>query len=410
MLQVTRAKGGIIQRTQVAWTARRDIASSFCSLSLPSTTQSNASIKAPCRNNQRHYQTQSTVAMQRGSINTLSLPKPLLSSVCFRDYAAVTVTIQRLFHTDPKRNFLEDKALNQKIIQAKTASELLKFLQSLPGALTSPASEGVLNNVNLSTSIYRLAKHSLTDTTVRASIIADPCFALLLSATAEMLLTPRDLDPRQCSNVAWALAKLKCVPSSSDLLVADDTHEALQDAATVVRQAVVQAGQHHGKGRVDPSMWTPHVATLSGRILDHIGTIVQATLATPTITVNNNSKSFQQQGLSNLLWAWATAGRAYAQAFAQVSERMRLVQQQSNEDSMPPQPQAWINALWAFATARVYHGQEELLRYVATMFRDHPDFVQQCEPQHMSNMVRLQCMAHSVYCIMYTVLVVVNIS
>jgi hypothetical protein len=358
------------------------------------------------RNNQRHNQMSSkrtsSMALQ-GSIDTLSVPPSLLSSVCVRYYAAAAAPAavsQRTVHTDSSRpSFSGGKELNQRIIQAKTASELLHILQSHPGALTSPAGGGVLNGVNLSTSIHRLAKHSLMDATVRTNTLADPRFALLLAATAEVLLAPRGFAPRQCSNVAWALAKLKCVPSSLHLPVADDTGEALQDAATIVRQAVVQAGQQRGKGRIDPSLWTPHVVTLSGRILDHIGTIVQTSLVTSTSTTRN-SRSFQQQDGANLLWAWATAGRADAQVFAQVSERMRLVRQKSNLDAPLPKPQDWSNALWAFATARVYHGQEELLGYVATLFRDHPDFVQQCKPQEMSNMVRLQCMAYIVYCIL----------
>jgi hypothetical protein len=165
-----------------------------------------------------------------------------------------------------------------------------------------------------------------------------------------------------------------------------------------VRQAVVQAGQQRGQGRVDPSVWTPHVSVLAGRILDHIGMVTQTTLTTPTSTVNNNNrKLFKEQALANLLWAWATAGCADAQVFAQVSERMRLLQRQSNSNDTLPQPQSWSNTLWAFATARMYQGQEELLECVANLFHDHPDFVQQCKPQGMSNMVRLQCVIYDVY-------------
>jgi hypothetical protein len=291
----------------------------------------------------------------------------------------------KMNRTSSRSSSLDDKALNQRIVQAPTATDLLLILQSLPGALTQPAGGTILNSVHLSTSLHRLAKHSLVDATVRASILADARVALLLAATAEVLVTPRGLAPRECSNVAWAVAKLKLVPPVSALPVATDTRHAVSTAATAVRQAVLQAAQ---QGTRDPSVWIPPVATLAGCLLDHVGSLVQSTLTTTTSTSTSNNKSFRQQEWANLLWAWATAGRADPHVFALVSERMRLLQQQGNTNDTPLRPQEWSNTLWAFATAQVYQGQEELLEYVATLFQDNADFVRDFKPQEMSNTVR----------------------
>jgi hypothetical protein len=59
----------------------------------------------------------------------------------------------------------------------------------------------------------------------------------------------------------------------------------------------------------------------------------------------------------------------------------------NKNDDTRPFPQEWSNSVWAFATAQVYDGHEELLEFLAEMMDRDPDFVDRYKPQELSNTV-----------------------
>ena len=253
--------------------------------------------------------------------------------------------------------FEAHKRLNRELIQAPDAASLLKVLQGRPGALTQFAGGKQLNTVNFSTSLHRLARHSLRQ---RKEILSDPRFALLLASLAEL---QSEFQPRENSNVGWALAKLQLVPPLS-ALPKDPSVDLLAEAHTV-RERVRQAAAAGDRTPV----WIPALSQLAGHLMDAIGTSMM------------EQEVVIQQELANLLWAWATSQRADAALFGSIVRRMIAFPVVEGE----LRPQEWSNTVWALATAQVYDGAEALLQHVATLLKDHPEFAPAFKPQELSN-------------------------
>ena len=310
------------------------------------------------------------------------------------------------------------RELNQKLIGAENAKDLLLVLQKTPGALTSPSGGGALNNVNFSTSIHRIARHlnqfhynnnnqkgnnnnnnSQNDQRYsRALVLSDPRFALLLCSLSEAL-GGIPFDPskkgtpdgsvmfgsREMSNIAWALAKMKIAPpmTASPLLTETNYKTVLLDTSKQLREKVLQVAkekqQHQSNGVTvstdeQQQAWIPTLSLLCGYLLDTIA--VRTTLDDP----NKVASKIPFQERANLLWALATAQRASPVVFENVitqmiddMERQLLLPENQPGSSPPPppsnnnynnnrnrkdgdtlQPQEWSNSLWAFATAQVF--------------------------------------------------------
>ena len=244
------------------------------------------------------------------------------------------------FSSSPSRQY------NQQIISCPDAFAVLHLLQSTKGALTQRAGGGALNSVNFSTALHRLARFGAYDNPqnqqkysanggagaagndssgsaaiVRARILSDPRFALLLAVFAEALVDPpTDVLPefsfrfREFSNAAWALAKLRLAPPATVLSLLEpaqapepvssqvDENEkynnhrknhpanvkldptALVETARELRQQVAhslkiarQQNEQGGAGQQLTSQLPPHVtwipllSKLTGYILDYIG-------------------------------------------------------------------------------------------------------------------------------------------
>lgn len=310
------------------------------------------------------------------------------------------------------------RQLNQDIVKCETAPQLFKVLQQTSGALTKTGGGGALNSINFSTALHRLARHSLNDYQVaRPQILADPRFALLVAALAETMVqsSPKnrhDLDPtmaesillgsRELSNIAWALAKLKIVPPQTAMpLLSGETGETLemiQDTATQVRTLVLEAAQQSRSGGPPSSSasWIPQVSKLAGAIMDHTRYMVQQKINAPP---SQREKAFQQQEISNLLWAWATSNRPGHDVFGSLAGVM--MQQELDRQALPPpppqqqydtrgpkvherRPQEWSNSVWAFATAQCYNKYDDLLEFVADL-TEVEEFMHRFKPQEMSN-------------------------
>lgn len=153
--------------------------------------------------------------------------------------------------------FDRQRTLNRGLTNCQNGKELLQVLsqqqtmadggQKKTNALAQRCGGGALNSVNFSTSLHRLARHSVNyqkqqkqagGDDARAGILKDPRFALLMSCLAEALVENLDINKhddsssatnnqvkkkmkkiefqsREFSNIGWALAKLKLAPPST---------------------------------------------------------------------------------------------------------------------------------------------------------------------------------------------------
>jgi len=268
--------------------------------------------------------------------------------------------------------------LNQKITKCETAVELLQVLQSETSsqAFTKQAGGGVLNSVNFSTAMHRLARHSLQQTpqqqsqqqanrkrsqapAQRATILTDPRFALFLAGLAEALAqdiadettSSTMFRSRELSNIVWAIAKLKIAPPLKTLSLLDgDYHESLLSKAKDVREQVLQAVQEQKRSKLSAAetaaTWIPDLSQLSGFILDAVSHVVHTECERNnedhqslkhSVNRPRSRGPFQMQEYANLLWGWATAGRLETIVALSVSSslinRQRILLQESSTSS-----------------------------------------------------------------------------
>ena len=283
--------------------------------------------------------------------------------------------------------------LNSQIVQCQDASQVLQLLQSTPNALTRKAGGGALNMVNFSTLVHRLARHSLKPQ-ARAPLLKDARFALFLAALAEYMLPNNDSElgsakrakfkSRELSNTAWGLAKLRVVPPATALPLqtnAQETEAAMEATAREIRECVLESAKARRNNpnsvQSTSAPWVTLVSKLAGLILDDVRFHAKQGVG------KNAQVSFQQQEIANILWAWATSGRAETQFFGDMV--LELIQIQKRESGQPLNPQEWSNSIWACATAGVYHNHDTLLEYVATTMENDGDFVARFKPQEISN-------------------------
>ena len=268
-----------------------------------------------------------------------------------------------------KNNALEkQKRLNRKLVQCDSAEDLFRILQESPRALTKQGGGGVLNTVNFSTAIHRLARHS-TQPKARAPILSDVRLALLVAGVAEALAGEEALpfSSREISNIGWALAKLRIAPPSSAMPVqTSNPPDQIMLAAKELRMGVIEASKAKQPGEPLKPVWIPALSKLAGLILDDIAGRIE------------HSKELKQQEMSNLLWALATTDRADPVVFGKVIRRMIA------QDTDDKQPQEWSNSVWAFATARIYEGSAEMFDFLADLMEDET-FVDRFKPQEISN-------------------------
>ncbi len=304
------------------------------------------------------------------------------NNVTTRKQQSKSVSPQR----QARRYSFENRELNQKIVQCADAPSLLKVLQN--AGITKKAAGGSLNSVNFSTSFHRLARHSVGKQEMRAQILADPRFALLLASLAEAI-QENQFQSREISNIGWALAKLRLPPPSKVVPMADqnDTLMQMTACASQIRKEVVEMAAKRRNGQHDAeATWIPVLSKLSGHILDHIGFTADAACR------KKGGQAFQMQEYANLLWSWSTVSRVDSSKFDVVLKQMMSQNQQLLEkpnaiDDL--QPQEWSNSLWAIATAQLDNLEVyvELLEFVANLMEAYPKFCDRFKPQEMSNTV-----------------------
>ncbi len=261
------------------------------------------------------------------------------------------------------------KAVNKELMEATSAQDILSIFSSKGGA-KGIAGGGAFNSVNYSTLLHRLARFAnYVDYTERRNnnnrggqnqrkgpstdekrkiILSDPRTAILLSSLAEALVAPKSntalvFNNRELANLGWALAKLKISPPSriypitrpGDLIdnlqedramnegpevirssiqdMEDDTYA----TAAKVRELVLEVAKERSTMKTAAeraavqSKWIPSLSQLSGKLLDVI--------ATQALEILDD---FNTQELANLLYAFASAGRADHVLFEALSEQL----------------------------------------------------------------------------------------
>lgn len=289
----------------------------------------------------------------------------------------------------------DHRRLNGEITKCQSAKEILHALQSTGKALTKTAGGGALNSVNFSTAMHRLGRFGGRDPTERAATLFDPRFALLLASLGEAF-DPSNKEclsfvSRELSNISWAIAKLRIAPPHSVLPSLDHDNLETSDltkTCQVIRQQVLEYATqrqkqattiHHDDQSVSSQQppWIPNVSRLAGYLLDVIAVQV---LRYPF------PERFRMQEYANLLWSWSTSSRVNESTFLAVVDRMTSEQLKvgaASEEDEVLNPQEWSNSIWAAATSGFF--SPKLLSYVASLFREHPTFVERFKPQELSN-------------------------
>eukprot|EP00536_Pseudo-nitzschia_multiseries_P003502 jgi/Psemu1/64177/estExt_Genemark1.C_540102 len=324
--------------------------------------------------------------------------------------------------------FTEFGQLNQKITQQETAEDVLKLLAATKGALSYLAGGGKMSTVNFSTSIHRIARHLTLYTSKnkpgneRSQILSDPRFALLICSMSEALLDGAEkvdshykpamnknnqspsgkvlFGARELSNIVWAIAKINIAPPNSVVPVDIDNAEILlREKSKIVRSLIFdiakqRASSGSSSSASSASSWIPALSELCGALVD----------AVSAKALDLDPKRFQQQELSNLMWASATTQRPSESVFeyvvssiiasAEQRKRVKLCNENNpnNKDSIKNEkgavPQEWSIPLWVLAKSGTDLGhEEELLPFVNDMMDNEPGFLERFKPQELSNSV-----------------------
>ena len=319
---------------------------------------------------------------------------------------------QPRFQYNKKKNYQNEFGiLNRKITEQDSAQDILGVLASTKGALSSMAGGGKMSTVNFSTSIHRIARHVTQFKSKnlpgndRAKILSDPRFALLMCSMAEALLDGAEetdhqyktsarnekngrnfFGARELANVAWAVAKINIAPPDSVVKVdIENAASRLREKSKVVRSAIYEVAKQRATGATtsSPSAWIPALSELCGLMVD----------AVSANALKLNPTKFQQQELSNLMWALATVQRPNQEVFEFVitsiiasAENRKQNKSRGREKDLTPQE--WSIPLWVLAKTGTDLGhEEELLPFVNDMMEHEPGFLERFKPQELSNSV-----------------------
>lgn len=287
------------------------------------------------------------------------------------------------------KNMAQAIALNKKLIACENTEDILSLLASIPGVLTKMAGGGQLNSVNFSTALHRMARFCSYNRDVRKKTLMDPRFALFVCSLSEAMAgmdyttslsdyhesndnsssnkksKSLSFSSRECSNIAWSIAKIQLAPPASALPLdlSNEQNNAMVATCLKCRSQVLEGARERQQ------VWIPTLSLLSGRLLDAI-----------SIASSKTTTTFNTQESANLLWSLATAQRADKDVFEHISSSLVA------ELSTQTKPQEFSNSIWAFGKSRIHcKGQESLLRFTAHALRDDPLFVEKWKCNELSN-------------------------
>jgi hypothetical protein len=189
---------------------------------------------------------------------------------------------------------------------------------------------------------------------------------------------------RECSNICWAVAKIRVAPPSNALAlgrIADMQHEPgniigeerlfvnfdemcldVLSSCLKIRNQLFEEARRRKAGGSGGGGWIPELSRLAGKLMDLFAVQIIQDYSSRRelsdgehITINSgNKKVFNPQEMASTLWAFAKAQRADDVLFAGVAEELlRQTAMASIYGELKPKPQEFANTLWAFATAGI---------------------------------------------------------
>lgn len=210
----------------------------------------------------------------------------------------------------------------------------------------------------------------------------------LAEVAMNQLIDPRRksaFSSRECSNICWALAKIRVAPPSHALAlgrIADMQHEPgnivgeerlfvsidemcldVLSSCLKIRNQLFEEARRRKAGGGGGGGWIPELSRLAGKLMDLFAVQIIQDYSSrrddsdgESANVNDygNKKAFNPQEMASALWAFAKAQRADDVLFAGVAEELlRQTAMAKVDEELKPKPQEFANTLWAFATAGV---------------------------------------------------------
>jgi hypothetical protein len=304
---------------------------------------------------------------------------------------------------------------------------------------------GIISNAR---SKQRRSSSSKTTSSSRASLARNAMARLSSSSSSqpggeEYGQRSFEFTSRECSNVCWALAKLRLAPPGygmEDALsvgrvaasgfgeegalhrprlfvsVDEMSMDVLRSAMSVRMKLYEEARNRGGGGGVATgSSWIPELSRLAGKVLDLIAVRViddynsrsSSSAAEGCENGGDRAAKANAQEMASILWAFAKVRRGDDEFFDTVAtELMRQTTTGEvvgggvrNEGGViGPKPQELSNTIWAFATAGIRsRTQVELVKFIADALDagDGQFFGHQFKPQERSNTAWALATLHS---------------
>eukprot|EP00986_Skeletonema_menzelii_P013287 scaffold7617_cov240-Skeletonema_menzelii.AAC.2 len=248
------------------------------------------------------------------------------------------------------------------------------------------------------------------------------------------LSTPQTKDSfssRECSNVCWALAKLRVAPPSSaftlgrvvaegdgDDSIANESHNSagggsgkknslasrqfvsldemaldVVSSTLQVRMQLFEEARKRKSGGSSNGAWIPELSRLAGKVMDLIAVKIIIDYGTRNNGGSTASSStntvFNPQEMASVLWAYAKSNRADNALFSTVAaELIRQTGYALERGGQAPRPQELSNTIWAFATAGIRGEQQiELVKFAANALDEGEGlfFGNEFKPQELAN-------------------------
>ncbi|KAL9182955.1 hypothetical protein ACHAXT_004234 [Thalassiosira profunda] len=242
-------------------------------------------------------------------------------------------------------------------------------------------------------------------------------------AAMAQIATPRTknaFSSRECSNLCWALAKLRMAPPCTAFQlgrVAEHTYGEgalgrpfasmeemaldVLDSSLKVRMELFEEAKsrRQGGGGGASGTWIPELSRLAGKVLDLIAMQIIREYGTRGDSEEEARSGFNPQEMASVLWAFAKAKRGDGALFNVVAEElMKQTESEMARGGKGPKPQELSNTIWAFATAGVRgETQVELVKFIADALDegDGQFFGYQFKPQEFSNTAWALATLHS---------------
>lgn len=215
-----------------------------------------------------------------------------------------------------------------------------------------------MNLVNLSTFMHRLAKLVAKESDIQPAFIAHPVVQTLLSMARKHLAAAKVAANLQqtLSNIAWSLATMQILDVELLELIGTFAMSAMPGFKPFELSTMLWAFAKLGAGNAMPWCAQPLFRAASAQILSSVG-------------------QFSFRCLSNIVWAFATAGLQDAGLFFGIAEEMCRTVSSAN-------CQGISNTIWAFGV--VHHVDERLFNVLtAASLPMMDDF----KPQEISSML-----------------------